>query len=674
MPKDILETVDDINIHVRLGEFIDRHQWFFVQFESTSKKLRWEVSHNFNRFRQLSNIIKATSAEKILSIDFPEHHHTGATSRVRWLGSMFIDKEKTQDERRKYLELWLAEIVQHANLFSPAVRGDLSDFMNPNQQKNETATSSSMSKNSDSSRVSETISENRFTPRKERRTIIPQAEVEIPLKNEIFTNFIVACLSAFNEKVMPDSARVATAVTCISRSGNVTTYGTITSIIGDFCISFYQQAKEVNPFAFLIFMVTVNLGSFCTWLGFQLQFPWALQLLFASSALYFTMRWRENLFKVIDANVCNKSSAQEHLQAFCQDRNVLFSLEPSQSRPRFSSAGGSDMDSLSPISRKRGKSRSASVFATRDLSSQSFDRFEFSDVLPEAKKHYWDAGSSHHFELRGATYLEDKTKSHPGPAMLKLMLMELYEVDASEPGDRHDHICSKGLAKKRIEAISSLPGKPFIFVINFQIPGDPPISMVAYFALPPNILEMRPGIETERFIKTLKKFADVGTEEERLASWSSTDGGDVGGCTNTTSSSWLKVPSDIQWPIPQEHGAYPQSDYRNKRFKLIANITDGPWVVKATVPAKPALLGKKVVCRYFGGDNYVEADLHVGSSIIACQVTSLCRGYVRQFGADLAIIIQGDDETELPERILGCLHIHKIDLDLRRSLYEDDLE
>jgi len=132
------------------------------------------------------------------------------------------------------------------------------------------------------------------------------------------------------------------------------------------------------------------------------------------------------------------------------------------------------------------------------------------------------------------------------------------------------------------------------------------------------------------------------------------------------------VPSDIQWPSPQEPGAYPQTDFRNKRIKLIANITDGPWVIKTAVPNKPALLGKKLVCRYFGGDNYVEVDLHVGSSIIAAQVTSLCRGLVKQFAADLAFVIQGEEEGELPERVLGSLHIHKIDLELRRRLWDEE--
>jgi hypothetical protein len=50
------------------------------------------------------------------------------------------------------------------------------------------------------------------------------------------------------------------------------------------------------------------------------------------------------------------------------------------------------------------------------------------------------------------------------------MLLELYEVEGNEI-DRHDHIVSKGLAKRRMEAISNSAGNPFLFIVNFQIPG-----------------------------------------------------------------------------------------------------------------------------------------------------------------------------------------------------------
>jgi len=86
------------------------------------------------------------------------------------------------------------------------------------------------------------------------------------------------------------------------------------------------------------------------------------------------------------------------------------------------------------------------------------------------------------------------------------------------------------------------------------------------------------------------------------------------------------------------------------------------------VPTKPALLGRKIVQRYFRGDNYLEVDLHVGSSTIASQIVGLCRGSARHFAADVGIVIQAEDESELPEKLLACVSFHKIDVEVRRKL------
>jgi hypothetical protein len=130
----------------------------------------------------------------------------------------------------------------------------------------------------------------------------------------------------------------------------------------------------------------------------------------------------------------------------------------------------------------------------------------------------------------------------------------------------------------------------------------------------------------------------------------------------------MKMPSDITWPEASEPGALPPSDFRNMRFKLIPSVTEGPWVVKAAVRSQPALLGRKVVQRYFRGEGYMEIDVHVGSSVIASQIVGVCRGYGKHFAADVGIVIQGEDPSELPERMLACCSFHKIDVEVRRKL------
>jgi hypothetical protein len=82
--------------------------------------------------------------------------------------------------------------------------------------------------------------------------------------------------------------------------------------------------------------------------------------------------------------------------------------------------------------------------------------------------------------------------------MSKLSLFEIFTV---ENGDRDDHVAVKGRVKRRLDIINALQDKPFVFLINFQIPGDPPVSLVAYFLIPSDLLLRRPGPTTEKFKK-----------------------------------------------------------------------------------------------------------------------------------------------------------------------------
>lgn len=136
----------------------------------------------------------------------------------------------------------------------------------------------------------------------------------------------------------------------------------------------------------------------------------------------------------------------------------------------------------------------------------------------------------------------------------------------------------------------------------------------------------------------------------------------------------------------------------------------------------PCLLGTKIVQRYFRGEGYLEIDLHIGSSGIANNVVGLCRKYVSAFVCNLGsflhqyflrraiyvvavwdvyllhlfvwidilcllvnkvlfyisslslcadmdvwmyfvgVVIQGESSEELPERVLMCMSMVKMQL------------
>ncbi|KAJ0235803.1 ENHANCED DISEASE RESISTANCE protein [Hirschfeldia incana] len=162
--------------------------------------------------------------------------------------------------------------------------------------------------------------------------------------------------------------------------------------------------------------------------------------------------------------------------------------------------------------------------------------------------------------------------------------------------------------------VQSEPGKklPFILVINLQVPAKPNYCLVMYYAAD------RPVNESS----SLGKFVN---------------GSD---------------------------------SYRDSRFKLIPSIVQGYWMVKRAVGTKACLLGKAVTCKYLRKDNFLEIDVDIGSSAVARSVIGLVLGYVTSLIVDLAILIEGKEETELPEYILGTVRLNRIELDSAVSFEE----
>ncbi|KAI7729581.1 hypothetical protein M8C21_021999, partial [Ambrosia artemisiifolia] len=143
---------------------------------------------------------------------------------------------------------------------------------------------------------------------------------------------------------------------------------------------------------------------------------------------------------------------------------------------------------------------------------------------------------------------------------------------------------------------------PFVLVMNLQVPAKPNYSLVLYFC------SDKPVVEDS----LLGRFIDE---------------------TDT---------------------------FRNSRFKLIPSIVEGYWMVKRAVGTKACLLGKAVSCNYLRQDNFLEIDVDIGSSSVARNVIGIVLGYVTSIVVDLAILIEGKEEDELPEYILGTVRLNRV--------------
>ncbi|KAL1561376.1 protein ENHANCED DISEASE RESISTANCE 2-like [Salvia divinorum] len=103
-------------------------------------------------------------------------------------------------------------------------------------------------------------------------------------------------------------------------------------------------------------------------------------------------------------------------------------------------------------------------------------------------------------------------------------------------------------------------------------------------------------------------------------------------------------------------------EFRHSRLKLIANVVEGPWVVKKAVGEQAiCIIGRALSCRYSMGEKLVQVDIDVGSSMVATAIVHLAFRYLTMLTVDLAFVIEGQTESELPERILGAVRFSGLD-------------
>ena len=118
-------------------------------------------------------------------------------------------------------------------------------------------------------------------------------------------------------------------------------------------------------------------------------------------------------------------------------------------------------------------------------------------------------------------------------------------------------------------------------------------------------------------------------------------------------------------------GDGPEADkYRNSRFKLIPNISQGSWIIKQSVGTTPVILGQKLRTKYFRGEKYFEVDVDIGASSVAASITNLVCGATKSLAVDLGVLIEGQTSETLPEQLVGTIRLDK--LDLKTASYFDE--
>ena len=228
----------------------------------------------------------------------------------------------------------------------------------------------------------------------------------------------------------------------------------------------------------------------------------------------------------------------------------------------------------------------------------------------------WAEPDSNSFRVRGKKYKTDGKKINAGPSLFRLVAVDIVEVEeniytgmCAHPSERVQQSLARG----------DLP--PFIFAVNVALPGPPCYHMMFYFAV--DDISLIDGTSDNPFSKLARDFFFSDSDE-----------------------------------------------FRNKTFKLIPQVVEGNFIVRKAVGSTPCIMGTKIKLVYIRDPSpeprYFELILDIASDSVAKGVIRLCLGYAKSIVVDLAFLLEGTDESTLPERVMGCIRLKNAEFtDLR---------
>lgn len=234
---------------------------------------------------------------------------------------------------------------------------------------------------------------------------------------------------------------------------------------------------------------------------------------------------------------------------------------------------------------------------------------------PDNCSNGWASPPGDTFKVRGPDYFTTRVKVPAGQYLLKPLGFDWVKgsTKLSELLNDPNHRVRKVLQEE-----FPAGGEPFVWAFNLQVPSKENVSAVAYFV---SISSFPEGSLVDQFLK-----------------------GD--------------------------------DNFRISRLKMIANIVKGPWIVKKAVGEQAiCIIGRALSCKYSQGDNFIEVDIDIASSMVANAIVHLAFGYLTTLTVDLAFLIESQTESELPERLLGAFRFSELNAASARpiEMHFDDI-
>eukprot|EP00891_Asterochloris_glomerata_P007511 jgi/Astpho2/7511/Aster-02077 len=303
--------------------------------------------------------------------------------------------------------------------------------------------------------------------------------------------------------------------------------------------------------------------------------------------------------------------------------------------------------------------------ALQDLMEEVAAEWEYKGIQTDSIDpcYFTDPGANN-IKVRGPDYLKDRKKILAEDPVCRLSSANLLEVAPTFHIARYLPSIHESTA-------------PFTFVLQIMVPGKTNISLTFGWsaAYDPIAAAEQEGIGTQSVpCSPAHRYADSAASDsftggdmlERRPSRSqpgtpSTRGSiDLRSCTpfDRCLSRFVAGEEDLEVDVKRRHNT----------FKLIPRIDKGSWMIRNAVGSTPVLLGKKLTTKYFRGPRYFEVDIDVGSSSTAAATVGMVQGALKGLCIDMAVVLEGHTQDELPEALVGSVRLNHLDLEKAAKL------